>query len=126
MKIHLDELEMAREYSRGHAFEDLSSEQTRLILDRGRELYKWFKAHPRTHALINALVIACVLGYGLGRPAADAALDSAVERTPGNGIAGGDGSISRRSPQLAPLLAGHLYLARGRRAQAYLPWEMDG
>src|ERR1700733_4611060 len=57
MKIHLDELEMAREYTRGHAFEDLSSEQTRLILDRGRELYKWFKAHPRTHALINVLVI---------------------------------------------------------------------
>ncbi len=28
MKIHLDELEMAREYARGQAFEDLSSEQT--------------------------------------------------------------------------------------------------
>ena len=62
MKIHLDELEMAREYTRGHAFEDLSGEQTRLILDRGRELYKWFRARPRTHALINALVIACILG----------------------------------------------------------------
>ena len=62
MKIHLDELEMAREYTRGHAFEDLSSEQTRLILDRGREFYKWFRAHPRTHALINALVIVFILG----------------------------------------------------------------
>ncbi len=28
MKIHLDELEMASEYARGQAFEDLSSEQT--------------------------------------------------------------------------------------------------
>src|ERR1700726_5001488 len=62
MKIHLDELEMAREYTSGHAFEDLSPDQTRLILDRGRELYKWFKAHPRTHALINALVIVGILG----------------------------------------------------------------
>ena len=62
MKIHLDELDLAREYTRRHAFEDLSSEQTRLILDRGRELYKWFKAHSRTHALINALVIAFILG----------------------------------------------------------------
>ena len=32
--------------------EDLSTEQVRLILNRGRELYKWFKGHPRTHALI--------------------------------------------------------------------------
>ena len=58
MKIHLDELEMARQYTRGHAFENLSHQQTRLILDRGREFYKWFKTHPRTHSLINALVIA--------------------------------------------------------------------
>jgi hypothetical protein len=63
VNIHLDELGMAREYTRGHAFEDLSSEQTRLILDRGRELYKWFKAHPRTHALINALVILSLFAF---------------------------------------------------------------
>ena len=62
MKIHLEELGMARAYTQGHAFEDLNSEQVRLILNRGRELYKWFKAHPRTHAMINALVIAWVLG----------------------------------------------------------------
>ncbi len=46
MKIHLDELEMAREYTRGHAFEDLSSEQTRLILDRGRECTSGSKPIP--------------------------------------------------------------------------------
>ena len=62
MKIHLEELGMARAYTQGHTFEDLSSEQVRLILNRGRELYKWFKAHPRTHAMINGLVIAFVLG----------------------------------------------------------------
>jgi hypothetical protein len=62
MKIHLDELGMARAYTQGLAFEDLSPDQTRLILNRGRELYKWFKGHPRTHALINALVIAWILG----------------------------------------------------------------
>jgi hypothetical protein len=62
MKIHLDELGMARAYAQEHAFEDLSTEQVRLILNRGRELYKWFRAHPRVHALINALVIGWVLG----------------------------------------------------------------
>ena len=62
MKIHLEELGMARAYTQGHAFEDLSSEQVRLILNRGRELYKWFKAHPCTHSMINGLVIAFVLG----------------------------------------------------------------
>jgi len=66
VKIHLDELGMARQYNSGHAFEDLSRDQTRLILDRGRELYKWFKAHPRTHALINALVIVWILGMDAG------------------------------------------------------------
>src|SRR5258708_4463228 len=25
-------------------------------------MYKWFKAHPRAHVLINALVITCILG----------------------------------------------------------------
>ena len=62
MKVHLEELGMARAYSQGRGFEDLSSEQVRLILNRGRELYKWFKAHPRTHATINGMVIAWVLG----------------------------------------------------------------
>ena len=63
MKIHLEELGMARAYTQGHTFEDLSSEQVRLILNRGRELYKWFKAHPRTHAMINGLVIALFWGW---------------------------------------------------------------
>jgi hypothetical protein len=62
MRIHLEELAMARAYSQERAFEDLSSEQVGLILNRGRELYKWFKAHPRTHMTINALVIVWVLG----------------------------------------------------------------
>jgi hypothetical protein len=92
MKIHLDELEMAREYTSGHAFEDLSRDQTRLVLDRGRELYKWFKAHSRTHALINALVIVWILGMdavvllwlphrilpSLGRPGAGWLVTAAV------------------------------------------------
>ena len=109
MKIHLDELGMAREYTRGHAFEDLSSEQTRLILDRGRELYKWFKAHPRTHALINALVIASVL-VRFRCPAATPPLDSAVRRTPGGWwlVAG---RIYRLSPQLVHLLDWYLLFA---------------
>ena len=86
MNIHLDELGMARDYTRGHAFEDLSSEQTRLILDRGRELYKWFKAHPRTHALINALVIALTVRVRFRSPVAAPPLDSAVRRTTSVGL----------------------------------------
>jgi hypothetical protein len=62
MKVHLDELVLARAYAQKLAFEDLDNEQVRLIMSRGRELHKWFRGHLRVHALINALVIVCILG----------------------------------------------------------------
>ena len=57
MRVHLDELELARSYTESHGFESLSSEQVRLIMNRGRELHRWFKSHPAIHALISAGVI---------------------------------------------------------------------
>jgi hypothetical protein len=60
MKVHPDELDSARAYSRALGFEALTPEQLRLVIARGRTLYAWFKTHPRTHALINAAVIAAI------------------------------------------------------------------
>ena len=65
MIIHDEELALARAYQQEHAFEDLTDDQLRAILMRGRELFHWFKAHPRTHNAINlcALVSIFVLDY---------------------------------------------------------------
>ncbi len=65
MIIHDEELTLARAYQQEHAFEDLTDDQLRAILTRGRELFHWFKAHPRTHNAINlcALVSIFVLDY---------------------------------------------------------------
>lgn len=61
MKVHADELASARDYARGLAFEELSPAQVRLIVARGRDLFKGFKAHPRAHAAISVAVIAALL-----------------------------------------------------------------
>jgi hypothetical protein len=59
---HLEtELELARAYAQAHSFENLNEEQINLIMNRGRALYKWFKAHPYIHNLINLLVIGFIL-----------------------------------------------------------------
>ena len=47
MIIHQEELAFARAYQQAHAFENLTDDQLRAILTRGRELFHWFKAHPR-------------------------------------------------------------------------------
>jgi len=59
-KTQLQELELARRYVASPPFEGLSDQQMSLIMDRGRSLYKWFKAHPAVHNLINAAVILCI------------------------------------------------------------------
>lgn len=61
MKLHPEELEWARAYNDSRNFEDLSPEQVQSVMDRGRELFKWFKAHPLLHNLINSMVILSVL-----------------------------------------------------------------
>ena len=56
MKFHPEELELARSYTEMSPFPGLSREQLKPILDRGRQLFKWHKAHPVLHALINLSV----------------------------------------------------------------------
>ncbi len=60
MKLHPEELQLARAYQDAHAFEELSPGQMKLIMDRGRAYYRWFKGHPYTHNFICAAVIASV------------------------------------------------------------------
>ncbi|HTR37721.1 MAG TPA: hypothetical protein VMH80_17560 [Bryobacteraceae bacterium] len=60
MKLHPEELQLARAYQDALEFEELSPAQMKLIMDRGRSLSKRFKAHPYMHNLISAAVIASV------------------------------------------------------------------
>jgi len=60
MKLHSDELDLARAYTGGAGFEALTHEQVRAIVGRGRDLHRWFKSHPRAHALVNVTVIVAI------------------------------------------------------------------
>ena len=60
MKVHPDEFAMAREYSSSRDFEHLNPEQIHQVMVRGRELHKWFRAHPRLHAAISLSVIGSI------------------------------------------------------------------
>lgn len=60
MRFHPEEFELARVYEREHAFERLTDRQVSAIMARGRELFHWFKAHPRTHNAINATLIVAI------------------------------------------------------------------
>jgi|HubBroStandDraft_4_1064222.scaffolds.fasta_scaffold85267_2 hypothetical protein len=62
MKLHPEELELARAYENSHGFEDLSDQQMHAIRERGRALYKWFRAHPYFHNLVNSAVILSIFG----------------------------------------------------------------
>ncbi len=62
MQFHQEELELARAYERSAAFEGLSKEQMKLIMDRGRELHRWFKGHLGLHSFLNLLVLVCIFG----------------------------------------------------------------
>jgi hypothetical protein len=61
MNVHLEEVGLARAYQAQQEFQVLSADQVHLIMERGRALFKWFKAHPRTHNLINGVVVASLL-----------------------------------------------------------------
>jgi len=60
MKLHMEEMQLARAYNGGRDFEDLTAEQMHVIMDRGRELFKWFKTHTAIHNLINAVTIVSI------------------------------------------------------------------
>lgn len=62
MNRRLEELELARAYQREQPFKELTPEQVNQIMDRGRGLHKWFKAHKMLHCAIGAAVIVFLLG----------------------------------------------------------------
>ena len=62
MNNHPEELALARAYSRGQSFEELSADQMNRIMDRGRALHRWFKAHKTLHGAIGFSVIVFLLG----------------------------------------------------------------
>jgi hypothetical protein len=57
MQFHQEELDLARAYESSLPFEGLSKEQLKLVMDRGRSLYHWFKNHQILHALINLTIL---------------------------------------------------------------------
>ena len=59
--LHQDELELARAYAQAKSFDGLSRDQMKLIMDRGRTIYHWFKNHQVLHFLINFSVLAFLL-----------------------------------------------------------------
>jgi fatty acid desaturase len=66
VKFHPEEYEFAKRYtrylhSRNLPFEGLSEEQAKFAVDRGRELYRWFKAHSLLHTAISLSVIVFLL-----------------------------------------------------------------
>jgi fatty acid desaturase len=61
MHVHPEELAYARVYEGSHAFESLTEDQLREIRARGRDLFAWFKAHPRVHNTINLIAMVLLL-----------------------------------------------------------------
>lgn len=62
MKLHPEELELARAYCESVPSEGLSKNQMKLIMDRGRKLHHWFKQHQGVHFFINAAVTVLIFG----------------------------------------------------------------
>ena len=62
MRLNEDELVLAQAYNARQAFDGLTDEQVARITTRGRELYRWFKAHPLLHMAINASVLVLIFG----------------------------------------------------------------
>jgi hypothetical protein len=60
MKVHPDEMVLARAYTTSMRFEGLTDDQLLKIMTRGRELFHWFKDHPLTHYAISTAVIVFV------------------------------------------------------------------
>jgi hypothetical protein len=62
MILRREELALARVYAQSANAEALTREQMKLIMDRGRELFHWYKEHPAIHYAINIGVLALLLG----------------------------------------------------------------
>ena len=53
MHIHPEEVRWAQVNERQLPFEPLTPDQIHSIMERGRELHRWYKSHHLTHSLIN-------------------------------------------------------------------------
>ena len=60
MKLHSDEMALARAYTSSTPFEGLSDDQLQQIMTRGRSLFHWFKTHSRIHYAISTAVLAVI------------------------------------------------------------------
>jgi len=62
MRLHTEELVLARAYSGTQTFDGLSAEQLDSIRARARTLYRWFRAHPILHSAITLAVLVFLFG----------------------------------------------------------------
>jgi hypothetical protein len=62
MRLHPDELELARAWQRESPFEPLTEEQLSVLASRGREMRTWFKQHAALHNWISVLVLVILFG----------------------------------------------------------------
>jgi len=62
MILRREELTLAREYAQRTQTEALTRDQMKLVMDRGRELFHWYKEHSAIHYAINLGVVVVLLG----------------------------------------------------------------
>lgn len=62
MILRREELALARDYAHRTNAESLTRDQVKLIMDRGRELFHWYKRHQAIHYALNLALIALLLG----------------------------------------------------------------
>jgi len=60
MKLHTEELKLAQAYAHNLEFEGLTDAQMKSIMDRGRELHRWYKSHSVLHIVIGIAVFVFV------------------------------------------------------------------
>lgn len=62
MILRREELALARDYAQHTNAESLTRDQMKLVMDRGRQLFHWYKEHQAIHYAINLGVVALLLG----------------------------------------------------------------
>ena len=62
MLVHPEELRWAQLNEKHLQFEPLTRDQIHSIMERGRELHRWYKSHHLTHSLINLVVLIFLFG----------------------------------------------------------------
>jgi len=62
MILRREELALAREYAQSASAESLTRDQLKLVMDRGRALFHWYREHQVIHYAINIGVVALLLG----------------------------------------------------------------